>query len=82
MALLSQENNSNTTSSPLVRQVLLIHPTLNRGSAIVVQVVMKLAVSSAELELLQEEWVIVKCECIEDVKVSLGYEVSKGKNQL
>lgn len=54
-----QHNNTDTTHLALVRQVLVVDSARNGSGTIVVNVVMELTVSSAELELLEEERVVV-----------------------
>ena len=51
---------------------MLIDTSRYRGGTIVVEVEVQLTVASSELELLEEEWVVVGRECVEDVKVRLG----------
>jgi hypothetical protein len=62
----------------LIGQVLLVNSTGNRGTAVVVQVKVKLSVTGAELELLKEERVVLQSEGVEDIE--LGLRIKLGGN--
>ena len=66
-----QHNNTHAAHLLLIGQVLVVDASGDRGCAIVVQVEVKLAVTSAELELLKEHGVVVGGKCIEDIKLGL-----------
>jgi hypothetical protein len=55
----SEKHDPNTASLALVWLILRIHPTINRLRPPVVQVMVQLAISRAELQLFQEQRVIV-----------------------
>jgi predicted GIY-YIG superfamily endonuclease len=71
-----QHNNANTSHSLLIRQVLFVNSSRDRGGAIVVEIEVKLAIAGSKFELLEEQRVVVKCECIKHIKVSLSKIVS------
>jgi hypothetical protein len=67
-----QHDNTHTTHLLLIRKVLVVDASGNRSGAVVVQVEVKLAVTRAELELLEEHRVVVRGERVEDVKLGLS----------
>lgn len=66
-----QHNDANASHSFLIRQVLLVNSSRNRGGAIVVEVEVKLPIASSKFELFEEQRVIVKRKCVEHIKVRL-----------
>lgn len=68
---ISQHNNANTSHLFLVRQVLLVNTSRDRGCPVVVKVKVKLAIACTELQLLQEERVVVQGKGVEHIEVSL-----------
>lgn len=69
-----KHNNTNTAHFRRIRQVLLIDSSLDRRRTVVIDVVVKLAITSTEFELLKEERVVVKGECVEDVEFGLAFD--------
>ena len=69
-----KHNNTNTAHLRRIRQVLLIDSSLDRRRTVVIDVVVKLAITSTEFELLEEERVVVKGECVEDVEFGLAFD--------
>ena len=57
----------------LTRHVLGVHTTGEWCSAVVVQVIVEIAISSAEALLFQEEWIVEEGEGVEDVEFGLRY---------
>lgn len=55
----------------LVRQVLVVDSTRHRSRAVIVQVEVKLAIASAELQLFEEQRVVMQGESVENVEVGL-----------
>jgi hypothetical protein len=68
-----QQDHANSTSLVLVWQVPLIHSACNRRRPPVVQIVMQLSVASTELEVVQEQWVVMQCQGVEDVEFGLSH---------
>lgn len=66
-----QHDNANSSHSLLIRQILLVDSSRNRGGSVIVEVEMELTIACAEFELLEEQGVIVKCESVEDVEFRL-----------
>lgn len=69
-----QHNDTNSTHLVLIRKILLVDPASNGGTTVVVQVEVELAITSTELELLEEERVILQGKSIEDIKFGLKQE--------
>lgn len=67
-----QHDHTNASHLLLVRQVALIDSTGNRCCTVVVDIIVKLAITSAELELFEEEGVVVDSESVENVEFGLG----------
>ena len=67
-----KHNNTNTAHLRRIRQVLLIDSSLDRRRTVVIDVVVKLAITSTELELFKEERVVVESEGVENVEFGLG----------
>jgi hypothetical protein len=68
-----QQDHANSTSLVLVWQVPLIHSACNRRRPPVVQIVMQLSVASTKLEVIQEQWVVMQCQGVEDVEFGLSH---------
>lgn len=68
---LLQENNTHTPTLLIIRKVLFVNTAGHGRGAIVEEVIMQLSVTSAELELLKEERVVVDSESVEHIEVSL-----------
>lgn len=68
---LLQHNQSNTPHMFRTRLIPRINATRYWRRAVVVQVVMQRAVSSAEALFVEEERVVERCEGVEDVEASL-----------
>lgn len=66
-----QHDHANASHLFLIRQVALIDSAGDRCRTVVVDVVVKLAVTSAELELLEEERVVVESESVENIEFGL-----------
>lgn len=66
-----QHDHTNSAHLLLIGQVLVVDSTGNRGTAVVVQIKVKLSVTSAELKLLKEERVILQGESVEDIELGL-----------
>lgn len=66
-----QHNNTNTSSLPLIGQVLLVYSTVNRSSTVIIQVIVQLAITSSEFELFEEQRVVGQGEGVKDIKVGL-----------
>lgn len=67
----SQKHNPNAPALILVGLVLSVDSPIDGLCAPVVQVMMQLAVASAEFELFEEERVVVEREGVEDVEFGL-----------
>lgn len=66
-----QHYQANATQVLLVQLVSPIHAASNRGRTVVEEVVVELAVTGAELLLLQEEAVVEQGQAVEDIKLVL-----------
>lgn len=66
-----QHNNTNSTHLVLIGQVLPIDTSRDRRRTVVVNIVVELTVTGAELELFKEEGVVVEGEGVEDVEFGL-----------
>lgn len=66
-----QHDKPNAPHLLLVRQVPLVDSSRYRRCAVVIQVVVKLAVTSSELELFEEQGVVEQSEGIENVEFGL-----------
>jgi hypothetical protein len=75
-----QHNDANASHSFLIRQVLLVNSSRNRGGAIVVEVEVKLPIASSKFELFEEQRVIVKRKCVEHIKVRLSTQCQLRKS--
>ena len=64
-----------TNSAHMLRACLvsLINATWNGRRAVVVKVVMQRAVAGSEALFFEEEWVVVECEGVEHVEISLAF---------
>lgn len=71
-----KHNDTNTSHLRGIGQVLLIDSSLDRGRAVVIDVVVKLAITSTEFKLLEEERVVVKGECVEDIEFGLALSLA------
>ena len=69
-----KHNNTNTAHLRRIRQVLLIDSSLDRRRTVVIDIVVELAITSTEFELLEEERVVVKGECVEDIEFGLAFD--------
>jgi hypothetical protein len=70
-----QQDHANSTTLVLIWQVLLIHSACNRRCPPVVQIVMQLSVAGTELEGVQEQWVVMQSQGVEDVEFSLSQQI-------
>ena len=69
-----EHHDTNTPHLRRIGQVLLIDSSLDRRRTVVIDVVVKLAITSTEFELLEEERVVVKGECVEDIEFGLVFD--------
>lgn len=67
----SHQHHADTTALALVWQIALVDTSAHRRCAPVVEVVVQLTVSCAELELLKEERVVHQGEGVEDIELGL-----------
>jgi hypothetical protein len=70
-----QQDHANSTPLVLIWQVLLIHSACNWRRPPVVQIVMQLSVAGTELEGVQEQWVVMQGQGVEDVEFSLSQRI-------
>lgn len=66
-----QHHYPNATHLLLIGIVILVHAPSDRGSPVVKQIIMQLAISSAEFEMFQEQRVILQSQGVEDVEIEL-----------
>ena len=71
-----QHNDANTSHLFLVRQVLLVNTSRDRGCSVVVKIKVKLAITCTKLQLLQEERVVLQGKGVEHIEVGLENIVS------
>lgn len=75
----SHENHTDSAALVLVRQIALVDASTDGGRSPVVEVVVELSVTGAELQLLEEEWIVLQGQSVEDIEV--GLEVMSVKKQ-
>lgn len=66
-----QHNDTNTAHLLLIGKVLIVDTSRDRSRPIIVQIVVKLAITCTEFELLQEQRVVVQGQCVEYIEFSL-----------
>lgn len=66
-----QHHHSDPAPVLLVRRKVLVETTPNERGSPIEQIVVKLAIASAEFLLLEKQGIIQEGECVEDIKVEL-----------
>lgn len=74
------KNNSNTTSLALVWEVPVVDSTRDRGCSVVEEIIVKLAVTCAKFQLVEEEGVVVQRESVEYIEFVLSKKRRSSQN--